>query len=97
MINPKIFTKVKYQCSALVLCRKMSIAGYPPKAPPKNDKHNNVFSFVLHLPFLALLLSTPYAIKVMMVFEHNWDTKEDCFCGVFRNVKIGDNLKYFIY
>ena len=30
-----------------------------------NDNNNNVFSFVLYLPFLALLLSTPQAMNVI--------------------------------
>lgn len=55
---PKMFTNVKYQCSPFVLCLKMSMAGYPPKAPPKNESSNSVFSFVRYAPLIAFFLST---------------------------------------
>lgn len=47
--------KTKYQC--LFLCRLVYIAIIPPNDPNKNDIKSRVFSLVLHLPFIAFLLS----------------------------------------
>ena len=64
---PKMFTTVKYQCSALVLCLFICIARKPPIAPPKKEKSNKVFSGIRLAPCFAFFLSEAYKAKVIML------------------------------
>lgn len=57
----------------IVLCLKVFIPMYPPTRPPSAESHNNLDSEIRKWLLLALYLSTPQTMKVIIFMMRKYN------------------------